>query len=78
MRITNVDPGNTKILVEVEDGDIRNMESRISDYVRGVVTEQVIQSIKKEILADEEYMKSIKEAVKKRLDELKITNVEFF
>jgi hypothetical protein len=65
-------------MIEVDNGDVRGMENRVIDYVRQVVTENVIKELTRQFLADEEFIKAVKETVKKRVEDLKITDMVVF
>jgi hypothetical protein len=73
MRITNNDNG--RIMIEVDNGDVRGMENRVIDYVRQVVTENVIKEITKQMLEDKEFIDAIKKTLKERIDQIKITDI---
>jgi homospermidine synthase len=73
MRITNNDNG--KIMVEMEDGDVKGMENRVIDYVRQVVTQNVIKEITKQFLEDKEFIDAVKKTLKERIDNIRITDI---
>jgi hypothetical protein len=72
MRITN---NNGKIMVEMEDGDVKGMENRVIDYVRQVVTQNVIKEITKQFLEDKEFIDAVKKTLKERIDNIRITDI---
>jgi len=76
MRIVNMENG--KMIVEVEPGDLRNMEVRIIDYVRQVVCENVIRELTKQMLEDKGFLTAVKETIKQRVNNIQITDMVCF
>jgi len=76
MKVTSIENG--KMLVEVENNDIKDMQYRVIDYVRQIVTENVIKEITKQMLEDKVFMSGIKDAIKSRVDKLQITDMVCF